>query len=151
MATTIPQKLKKSQVNGSEVVDFDTDTLKCALFTVGAGAPAVTNSGVQYLDDITADDATCVEVTGTGYSRQTLVPTVADDGTTGVKWTFTDVTFSQNAAGFTDARYAVFFKDAGGADSANPIVAIADLSSDRSVVSGDLILQCPAGGLIAWS
>jgi hypothetical protein len=156
MATTIPLKLKRAQIDGgagtaARVVDFDTDTIKCGIWSAGAGAPSVTSSGVQFVADITTADATSVEMSATGYARQTLAGlTVAFSGST-VTWTFSNITFSQNASGFTTGRYAVIFKDAGGADSANPIIAICDLGSNQSVVAGDLILQAPAGGLIVWS
>lgn len=149
-STNIPTKLKKSQVDGSVVIDFDTNTLKCMLVVAGAGLPATNKTGVQYVSDVVA---TNTEVTGTGYARQTLSGvTVAFDGSidTYVDFSFSDITFLQNAAGFSNARYIIFFKDAGGADSANPVFAVCDPDQTLSAVTGDVVLSAPAGGLIQW-
>lgn len=151
-ATTIPAKLKKSQVDGSAVIDFDTDVLRCMLVVAGASAPNVSKSGVQFVSDVVAANA---EVTGTGYARQTLagVTVAFASGTDTVEFSFSDITFLQNPAGFTNARYAVFYKRVGADDSTpadDPVFAIADLDSDRSVQSGDLVLKAPTGGLINW-
>jgi len=151
-ATYIPTKLKKSQVvNAGPQIKFDTDTLKLMLVQAGSGIPATTSSGVQYVSDITA---TNTEVSGTNYSRTTLTSvTVAFDGTvnTQVDFSFANITFSQSASGFSNARYGAVFKDTGGADSTNPVVAVLDLGATYGNVSGDLVLQCPTGGLIQWS
>lgn len=149
-STNIPTKLKKSQVDGSVVIDFDTDTLKCLIVVAGAGLPATTKTGIQYVADITATNS---EVTGTGYARQTLAGvTVAFDGTgtTLVDFTFSDITFLQNAAGFTNGVYIIFYKDVGGADSTRPVFAVCDPNQILTVVPGDLVLKCPTGGLIQW-
>jgi hypothetical protein len=150
-ATYVPTKLKKSQVNGATVIDFDTDTLKCMIVVVGSAIPDTSKTGVQFVSDVTGSNA---EVTGTGYARQTLTsPTVAFDssGTTLVDFSFGNITFSANAAGFSTGRYIIFFKDTGGADSTNPVFAVCDPNQTLSVVSGDLVLSSPTGGLIQWS
>jgi hypothetical protein len=150
-ATYIPAKLALSQVNGSVVIDFDTDTLKCMAVVAGSGRPSTSKTGVQYVSDVTGTNA---EVTGTGYSRQTLASvTVSFDGTATnlVDFSYGNITFGQNAAGFSNGRYLVFFKDAGGADSANPVFAIFDPDTTFSAVSGDVIISSPTGGMIQWS
>lgn len=156
MATTIPLKLKRAQIDGgagtaSRVVDFDTDTIKCGIWSAGAGAPDVTSTGVQFVSNITTNDATCVEMSATGYARQAPSPTgsVSFSGATAI-WVLPDITFSQNASGFTTGRYAVIFKDTG-SDATSPIICICDLGSNQSVQTGDLVLKSPAGGLIIWS
>lgn len=149
-AVNIPTKLKKSQVDGSVVIDFDTDTLKCLIVVAGAGIPSTSKTGIQYVSDVTATNA---EVTGTGYARQTLAGvTVAFDGsgTTIVDFSFSDITFLQNAAGFANGIYVIFYKDVGGADSSRPVFAVADCNQTLTVVPGDLVLKCPSGGMIQW-
>lgn len=149
-STNIPTKLKKSQVDGAAVIDFDTDTLKVLLVVAGAGLPVTSKTGVQFVSDVTATNA---EVTGTGYARQTLAGvTVAFDavGTTIVDFSFSDITFLQNAAGFTNAVYAIFYKDVGGADSSRVVFAVCDTNAVLSAVPGDVVLKCPTGGLIQW-
>lgn len=151
VATYIPAKLVKSQViNAGPKISFDTDTLKMMLVVAGAGIPSTSKTGVQYVSDVTGTNA---EVTGTGYSRQTLggVGVAFGAGGDDVDFSFTAITFLQNAGGFTNARYGVLLKDAGGADSANPVLAIIDLNATISVVPGDLVLTSPSGGLIQWT
>lgn len=148
-STNIPTKLKKSQVDGSVVIDFDTDTLRCLLVVAGSGIPATNKTGVQYVSDVVA---TNTEVTGTGYARQTLAGvTVAFDGSidTYVDFSFSDITFSQNAAGFTNARYIIFFKNTG-ADATSPVFAVCDPNQTLSAQTGDVVLSAPSGGLIQW-
>lgn len=148
--TYIPAMLARSQVNGSVVVDFDTDTFICLGVVVGGGRPSTSKTGVQYISDVTATNS---EVTGTGYARQTLTAvTVAFDGTAtnAVDWSFGNITFAQNAAGFSNARYFVIAKDVGGADSSRPVVALIDPGATISVVGGDVVISSPAGGLIQW-
>lgn len=152
-STAIPTKLKKSQViNAGPQLKFDTDTLKIALVQAGSGAPSVTSSGVQYVADVTAGNT---EVSGTNYARQTLSGvTVAFDGSvnTQVDFSFSNVTYTQSASGFTTARYAIIYDTSiGSGDSTYPVIAVCDLGAAQGNVSGDLILQCPAGGLIQWS
>lgn len=150
VATYIPAKLVKSQViSAGPKISFDTDTLKMMLVVVGGGIPSTSKTGVQFVSDVTGANA---EVAGTGYARQTLAGvTVAFGAGDDVDFSFTAITFLQNAAGFTNARYGCLFKDTGGADSTNPVIAIIDLNATISVVGGDLVLTSPSGGLIQWT
>jgi len=148
-SSAVPTTLKLYQVT-SGPVQFATDTLKCMLVVAGAGMPATTKTGVRFVSDVTATNS---EVTGTGYARQTLAGvSVAYDGsgTTLVDFSFSNITFSQNAAGFTTARYIIFFKDAGGADSANPVICVSDPNVTLSAQTGDVVISSPTGGLIQW-
>lgn len=152
-STNIPTKLKKSQVvNAGPQLKFDTDTLKCLLVVAGGGIPDTTKTGVQFVSDVTGTNA---EVTGTGYARQTLTSvTVAFDGTgtTLVDFSFADITFTQNAAGFSNARYIIIYDDtSGGADSSKAVIAVCDPNQTLSAVGGDVVLSSPTGGLIQWS
>lgn len=151
MATTIPTTFKKSQlINAGPQIKFDTDTLVCFLVVAGSGAPSTIGTGVQYISDVTATNS---EVTGTGYARQTLTGvTIAVDGSvnTQVDFSFGAITYAQNAAGFTNARYAILAKNTG-VDSTSPVFAVCDLITNQSVVVGSLILNAPSGGLIQWN
>lgn len=153
-STTIPTKLKRSQVlNAGPQIKFDSDTFVCALVVAGSGAPDTSKTGVQFLADVFSGGNT--EVTGTGYSRQSLTGvSAAFDGTstTVVDWTFNNVTFAQNGAGFTNARYGIIVDTTiGGSDSTHPVVAVCDLGAVQSAQAGDVVLAAPAGGLIQWS
>jgi hypothetical protein len=151
-STNIPTKLKLSQVvNAGPQLKFDTDTLVCLLVVAGSGIPSTSKTGVQYISDVTGTNA---EVTGTGYARQTLTSvTVAYDstGTTLVDFSFANITFSQNAAGFTNARYIIIADTTSGAgDSTHPVIAVCDPNTTLSAVTGDVVLSSPTGGLIQW-
>lgn len=151
-STNIPTKLKKSQVvNAGPQLKFDTDTLECMLVKAGSGIPSTTSGGIQFVSDITGTNA---EVSGTGYSRQTLSSvTVAFDGSinTYVDFSFGDVNFTQSAGGFTDARYIIFYDaTTSTSDAARPVIAVCDPDQTLSAVSGDVVLTCPTGGLIQW-
>ena len=150
VTTNIAAKLVKSQVDGSVVVDFDTDSFKCLLVRAGGGIPSTSKTGVQYVSDVTAANA---EVSGGTYARQTLAAiTLAFGAGDDVDWSFGNITFAQDAgAGPTDARYAVIYKDIGGADSTRPVICIIDLNATVSLRTGDLVLSAPAGGLIQWT
>ena len=148
VTSNIPAKLIKSQVDGSVVIDFDSDTFKCMLVVAGSGIPSTNKTGVQYVSDVTATNA---EVGGT-YSRQTLgSPTLAFGSGDDVDWGFADITFAQDAAGPTNARYAVIFKEVGGADSTRSVICVIDLNATVSLVTGSLVLKAPTGGLIQWT
>jgi hypothetical protein len=157
ITTSIPTKLKRSQIahGGPQLdfTDFAVGTFSMLLCVAGSGAPSVTSTGVQYVADVTGTNA---EVTGTGYARQVLTGvSVAYDGSvnTQVNWTWANVTFAQNAAGFTTARYAIIYcTQVGSADASWPVVAVIDLGATQSVTTAALVIEAPAtGGLIEWA
>lgn len=150
VTTNIPAKLVKSQVDGSAVVDFDSDTIITLLVRAGGGIPSSSKTGVQFVSDVTATNA---EVAGGTYARQTMagktLPFGAGDD---VDWSFTNITFPQDAgAGPVDARYAVIAKDVGGVDTTRIVIAVIDLNATVSLRTGDLVLSAPSGGLIQWT
>lgn len=153
-ATYVPAKLTKSQVDGAGVVDFDSDTFLAVLVREGASRPSTSKTGVQFLSDVTGTNA---EVSGGTYARQTLAGlTVAFDGANdNVDWSFSNITFLQDAAsGPTDVFYGVIVKD-GANDAARRVIAVLDLGRAPGVPislrTGDLVLSAPTGGLIQWS
>lgn len=152
-STTVPTKLKKVQMRnaGGTSIDFDTDTIKVMIVTVGSGMPSTTKTGVQFVADVTA---TNTEVSGAGYARQTVAGSVVDfDGSidTYVNWSFSDVTFAFNAGGFTDGAFIIFYDEtAGASDADRPVLAVCDPGVTMSTQAGAVVLTCPAGGLIQW-
>ena len=58
-----------------------------------------------------------------------------------------DATWPQSAAGFSNARKAILYKDTGTA-STSPLIAYADFGADKGNVTGDLTLQMDAAGII---
>lgn len=89
------------------------------------------------------------EVSGTGYTAGgvALVNQLVSVDTTNDKaeFDFDDVTFSQNAAGFTDGRYGVLYQVAGN------VFSYIDFGGDKSVVPGDLVVSPHAtDGWMRW-
>ena len=94
-----------------------------------------------YFDDVSAN-----EVSGTGYSAggaalTTKTLTISNNVLT---YDADDLTFTQNAGGFSNARYAVLYLNTGSAGTSR-LVAYNDLVSDRGTVNRDLVLQFPNG------
>lgn len=149
-ATYIPAKQVMGQVDGTAVVDFNTDTIKALLVREGASRPSTSKTGVLFVSDVTGTNA---EVAGGTYARQTLVsPTLAFGAGDDADWSFNDITFAQDAgAGPTDVFYAILYKDVGGLDSTRIVVDVLDIGRSAGVPwslrTGDLVLKSPSGGL----
>jgi hypothetical protein len=90
------------------------------------------------------------QVTGTNYTAggaDCANQVCALSGGT-VTFDFDDITWSQSGAGFSDARYAVCYIYTGTPANDTPI-CYADLGGDVGNVSGDLVLEMNAAGVIA--
>lgn len=139
---TLFAKWKESQHDGN-AVNFDVagDTIDVLLLK----STYTIDQADAFVSDLTPASN---EVSGTGYARKTVAnQSVALDGTT-VEITHDDVTWAQNASGFADARYAVWFKNTG-ADATSPVVMILDFGADKGIVDGNLTLDVnPATGVI---
>jgi hypothetical protein len=116
-------------------IDWNSDTIKVML-TTSTYTPAATH---EFKSSVTN------EVSGTGYTAGGATITLSageSSGTTTL--TATNVTWSQNASGFSNARYAVIYKSTG-ADATSPLLFYIDMVSDRGNVSGDLTLKWNGG------
>jgi len=148
MAWVLYHKWLEAQIDGGVAntpVDFGGDTLKIAL--VGAGyTPA------QSTHDL-FDDADSNEVSGVNYTSggETLASKTVTESSGTVTFDNTvDITWSQDASGFSDARYAILYKDSGAA-ATSPLIAYADLGGNKGNQDGDLTLEFDAAGIITWS
>jgi len=132
-----------STSGAARVVDFDTDTIKVMLTT----ATYVPNAATQ-----STKVSVTNEVTGTGYTAggATLATKTVTDTTGTITFDADDVTFTQNAAGFSNARYAVIYKDTGTA-ATSTLVGWVDFQADKGNVAGDLILQWNVSGIVTWA
>jgi hypothetical protein len=129
----------KYQFDGTAVIDFNTDTIKVALVT-SAYTPSATTH--DYFNDITS------EVTGTNYTAggATLASlTLTESGGT-VTFDAADVTWSYNATGFSNARYAIVYKSTGTA-ATSPLIGYVDFGADKGNTSSDLRIQWGASGV----
>ena len=137
-ALTKYQKFIKNHFLGVAPVKFDgTENISVALCTSAYVPDASAHTNLSHITN---------EVTGTGYARKQLTGIVPTE-TNGV-FTFdaADVTWLQNASGFTNARYAIVFKS--GADGANsPLIGYMDLGGDKGITGGDFSIQWAATGI----
>ncbi len=132
-----------STASAARVVDFDTDNIKVMLTTVSY----VPNSATQATKVSVTN-----EVTGTGYTAGGTVlgsPTVIDTAGT-IAFDAADTTWTQNAAGFSNARYAIIYKDTG-TPATSTLICWIDFVTDKGNTTGDLILQWNTSGIVTWS
>ena len=147
MAITVSKyyKFLEGQIAGTAnaVIDFDTDTIKVSLHTV-------TYTPTQATDDFW--DNTSNEVSGTNYTTKGAA-LASKTITGGATTTFdaADVTWSQNASGFSNARIGVLYKDGAGADSTDPLVSWIDFGASVGNTVADLVLVWNASGIITWA
>lgn len=136
-------KFLKNQMDGTAVIDFNTDTIKVALVSSSYTPSATTH---DFFDDITN------EVSGTNYTAGGATigsPTLTESAGV-VTFDGADVTWTQSAAGFSTARYAIIYKSTGTA-STSPLLGYIDFGSDKGNVNGDLTIQWNASGIATWS
>jgi hypothetical protein len=130
MASLIFNKALEFWAKG--LIDFDTDTFKVMLTTVGYAENKDTH---DFRDDVTS------EVTGTGYTAGgnvvtvTVTPDMANDridiSLGGTTWPTSTIT----------ARKAVYYKSRGGASTADEIIAVNDFGTDVISSNGTLTLN----------
>lgn len=130
----------KNMYDGTDAIDWNTDTIKISLHTS------------SYTPDRDADDYhndATNEITGTGYTAGGATigsPTVTfDSGTDEIRLDHADP--SWGSASFT-ARTAVWYKDKGGASSADPLIAYLPFGSDVTVSSGTFSITIDSTGAL---
>lgn len=135
----------KGQWDGTSngVFDLDTDTIKVA----GATNTYTPNQDTHdFFDDVTN------EVSGTGYTAggATLgsVTVARSSGT--VTFDAADVVWTQNAAGFSNARKFPIYRSTGVA-STSRLFSYVTADADVGNVTGDLTLQWSASGIATWT
>jgi hypothetical protein len=127
-------------------IDHDTDTIKIALVT---NTYVPSRSADVYFDDSGANDPIDEEVTGTNYTQggnACASPTVTVAGNVITFDADDPATWSQSGAGFSDARYAILYKDTG-TDTTSNLIAYHDFTTDQGNVSGDFTITLDATGI----
>jgi len=128
-------------------INHDADTFKIA-FVTDSYTP--NRAADVYFDDgIDANDAIDHEVSGTGYTQggnACANPAVTVAGNVITFDADDPATWAQNGAGFSDARYAILYKDTG-TDTTSNLIAYHDFGSDKGNVSGDLSIQLDSDGI----
>lgn len=96
------------------------------------------------------NDASANEVSGTNYTAGGNVistPTITMSGAGLLTFDAADpATWSQHASGFSNARYAILYRDTGTA-STSELIAYNNFGSDKGNVSGDLTVSLDASGI----
>jgi hypothetical protein len=153
-ATHIPTKLGFAQgdLQPGQTVRFGNSAagqFVCGLLT-GAALPPMGSSGIQFVSDAQSANT---EQSFAGYSRQSLtgVSWSYDASGIAIDWTFSNITFSQQAADPGTSRWGFIAYTGQSGDSNNPVVCILDFGQTVSTVNGSLVLQCPASGLISYT
>lgn len=134
----------QNQFNGTAVVDYDTDTIKVALWN-DTTAPSATTW--DYYADVTSSGGTEM-ANGNGYTTggATLsTKSLTESGGT-VTFDADDVTWTVNANGFETARYAIIYKDTG-SGATSPLIGYIDFGSAKGNKAGDLTIQWGASGI----
>jgi hypothetical protein len=93
----------------------------------------------DFVDDIVAN-----ELSGTGYVRKALVAAAWTVSAAGIKLDANDLTWTGLDAGTIGAAF--IYHNAGGADSANKIVAFLD-GTNLVTNGGDVTVAFPLGGI----
>jgi len=140
-AWTFFDSFKTNTINGTGIIDFDTDLIKIALITV---------SNVPDIDvDDFWDDLQATEVTGTNYTARGEAlgsRTVAEAGGV-VTFDAADVTWVSSGGGFANARHAILYFDST-VDTTSNLVATLDFGVDKGNTTGDLTIQMDSLGII---
>lgn len=134
----------KNQLDGTFVVDWDTDTLKCALFATAASSFVTISTGYSLWSQIGSG-----EITGTGYTASGQVTSGCAIAFNGHNPTRIKLSASNNAwpSSTLTAQYAVIYKWTGTA-STSPLIAWVDFGSAQSSSSGTFEIQWNSSGIV---
>ena len=135
---------RQKQASGDGAMNITSLTVKCLLVT---GSYTVDQNLHDFEDDLGAN-----EVSGTGYTAGGNTVANITDALSGAGLVTLDgddpATWSQDAAGFSNARRAILYVDRGGAASANELIAYSDdFGADRGNVAGDFTIEMDAAGI----
>jgi hypothetical protein len=128
----------------ADPIDFLTNVMKVGLSS-SVHAP---DKDDEFLDDVGADDFIDGELSGTGYTRQTLASKTLtyDTANDRTEWDAADTTYTGIDAG--TAAQATVFDDAGASDAAKRMLGNVDSGGFPIVTnSGDVTIAWNAEGL----
>jgi hypothetical protein len=129
---------------GMKLHELDADVHKLGLISTAASTGVVVASNATPL----WADFSGAEVTGTGYSAGGATVASTNLAESGGVATFdgNDVTWSQNASGFSNARSAILYSST--ASASNAICYIDLGSSNVSLKDGDVTVAWNASGIL---
>lgn len=142
MASLIYQMWKLNQLNGTSVIDFDTDTLKVMLVTSGY-TPDV--NAHDFANDVTS------EVSVSGYSAGgkalTGLTVVSDSANGWINVDASDIAWSIPSGSTLTTRAAVIYKSLATL-TLSPLIAYIDFGSDQVASNGNLTIQWSSSGYL---
>jgi hypothetical protein len=134
-------KFLEGLMDGSFGVDFNSMTTYCALVTT------LTTAGIpshDFWDDISGNEVSGSNYTAGGNSLSAQSVTTSSSFTI---YNAADTLWAQHASGFTNARWAILYRNTG-TGSTSALVAYLDLGSDRSNQAGDFTISWNANGIL---
>lgn len=141
MAWVVYDKFKLDQNIATNAINLASDTIKCMLVT----ASYTPNVGTdQYATTPIANEVSAgstYTARGPAITGQTCTLT-----TDTVTFSCSNIVIAQDASGFTNARYAVLYKDTG-TNGTSHLICYADLGGNKSIQGGSLTLQIDAAGI----
>jgi len=132
---------------GDFSVDWDTDTIKVALFSQSASSFVTATSAYTYWSQIGSG-----EITGTGYTASGQVlssPSVSLVGynPTRIKLTGSNISWESSTL---SARYAVLYKWTGN-PATSPLICHLDFGEQKTSSNGPFSLTWASSGIIVFS
>lgn len=145
MAWVLYGKYKENLFTQANPVDFDdnsTTTVKIALVTASYTPNVDTH---DFWNDVSANDVSGANYTAGGNAIANKSVSAPSSGVVTID-ADDPATWTQNAAGFTNARYAILYKDTGNA-ATSPLMAYYDMTTDRNNRDGDFAISLDAQGI----
>jgi hypothetical protein len=120
----------KNMFSGANVVDWDTDTIKCALATSSYTPDQDTH---DFFNDITNELTTENGYTAGGVTLTCSAPSY-DTATNEMRLDATDAEWTATGSGIT-ARYAIVYKSTGSA-ATSPLLGYVDFGANNTAAAG---------------
>lgn len=147
MAWVAYHKFMENLFDQDNAIDLnDADTSIKIMLVTASYTPTVASD--DFISDVDA-----AQVTGTNYTAGGNVinnKTVTLNTGTVTFDADNPATWSQSGAGFSNARYAVMYKDTG-TNTTSPLICYHDFGSSKGNVDGDLSIQLSASGIMTLS
>ena len=141
---TTYNKFILTMLNGTDTVDFDTDTIKVVMMKTTFTPDTSDSSTQEFFDDISATEV----ATGTAYTGPvTLASKTLTLASGVVKFDADNITIAQDiGGGFTDGDAFVLYKDTG-TPSTSPLILWGDFGSSQNNQAGSVSITWAAAGI----
>ena len=147
MASYVYNKFKENTLNGTAVVDFDTDDIYVALVNSGYVANTSAQDTHDFFNDVSAS-----EVSGSGYTsngQSLLSKTVTlDSANDRVDFDAADTVWSNSTI---TAYGAVLYKRVGTTQSVSPVIALIDFGGAFTSSAGAFTITWSSVGILRLS